>query len=411
MKGKHLFTFYVVRVDRGPCVIIKQPYVLVLNVELYSHNGQYWAEPLWHKDLLLHFSTIEYLTLACPVRDIPPPPSWIACDTSGLKIVPLPALGRLSWLRIPEIAWIIHRAIRDAVIVHVGVAGWPFPLGWIATPLARRTQKVIVIVIESSFWRVDEAKASVFKILKSRIFEQLNIACIKKSDICFFTNEAYCQELGHGAPGTLHVLPASWLDERQLIEPKNISDKFKQIHEVRLLFAGRLTEAKGIVVLLSAIEMTSVMIDIIGEGDFGVRCREMADQLPHRVRVLDPVPYGDQFSALLDSYHAIVVPTLSDEQPRVLLDAFSRGLPAIASDRSGNLDFVRPGETGWLVPAGDVTALANAMDTVASDAAGCEAMGLNARQSIQFRTHEAMHRERAEKIQKVLLARGRVYTD
>lgn len=378
--------------------MIRQPYVLILNVELYRHDGRFWAEPLWHKDLYLHLTTIEHLSLVCPVRDARPPSNWIACDTRKLTILPVPALGRLSWLRIPEIAWLIRRAIRPAEIVHIGVAGWPFPIGWIATPLARRARKFLVIVIESSFWRVDESKASFLKILKARFYERLNVACVKRCDICFFTSETYRQELGHKATGSLHVLPASWLDESQLIAPENISGKFKNGSELRLLFAGRLTEAKGTLVLLNAIEKSRVMIDIIGEGEFGSRCREIAARLPGRVRVLDPVPYGDQFSALLDDYHAIIVPTLSDEQPRILLDAFSRGLPAIASDRSGNLDFVRPGETGWLVPAGDAAALAHAMDDVASNPVACEAMGQNARQFIRHQTHEAMHRERAGKI-------------
>ncbi|MBA4306069.1 MAG: glycosyl transferase family 1 [Sphingopyxis sp.] len=386
--------------------MIRQPYTLVLNVELYRHDGQFWAEPLWHKDLFLHLTTIEQLSLVCPVRDALPPSGWIACDTLKLTIVSVPPLGRLSWLRIPEIAWIIRRAIRPAEIVHIGVAGWPFPLGWIAMPLARRAQKFLVIVIESSFWRVDESKASFLKILKSRIYEKLNVACVNACDICFFTSETYRQELGHEATGSLHVLPASWLDERQLIAPEDISGKFKNGSEFRLLFAGRLTEAKGILVLLNAIEMSSVTIDIIGEGEFGTRCREIAARFPNRVRVLDPVPYGDQFSALLDGYHAIIVPTLSDEQPRILLDAFSRGLPAIASDRSGNLDFVRPGETGWLVHAGDAAALADAMDKVARNPVECEAMGQTARQYIRHQTHEAMHRERAEKILSAMPTRG-----
>lgn len=382
----------------APDDMIEEPYILILNVVLYWHDGRYWAEPLWHKDLFLHLKTIKHLSLLCPVRDAPPPRGWIACDTNRLTIVSLPALGRLAWLRIPAIAWTIRRAIRTATIVHAGVAGWPFPLGWIAIPLAHRAQKFLVIVIESSFWRADEAKASFLKILKSRIFEKFNIACIRRCDICFFTSENYRRELARDAPGSLHVLPASWLDDRQIIDPTSISEKFKQETRFRLIFAGRLTEAKGLSILLDAIKMSSVMIDIIGEGELDARCREIAAHFPDRVRVLDPVPYGDQFTALLDRYHAIVVPTLSDEQPRILLDAFARGLPAIASDRGGNLDFVRPGETGWLVPAGDATALANAMDIAASDPARCESMGLAARQFIQHRTHEAMHRERAEKI-------------
>ena len=56
----------------------------------------------------------------------------------------------------------------------------------------------------------------------------------------------------------------------------------------------------------------------------------------------------------------------------VLLEALEFGLPLIASDVGGIPDIVRHGETGLLVPPGDVTALADAVARVVEDPAAAK---------------------------------------
>ena len=41
-----------------------------------------------------------------------------------------------------------------ADIVHTGVAGWPIPLGWVVTPIAKIQRKFYLIICESAFWRL-----------------------------------------------------------------------------------------------------------------------------------------------------------------------------------------------------------------------------------------------------------------
>ena len=51
------------------------------------------------------------------------------------------------------------------------------------------------------------------------------------------------------------------------------------------------------------------------------------------------------------------------------------GLPVIATDVGAIGEVVRDGETGILVPPGDIRALASALDTLANDPARRRAMG------------------------------------
>jgi phosphatidylinositol alpha-mannosyltransferase len=64
----------------------------------------------------------------------------------------------------------------------------------------------------------------------------------------------------------------------------------------------------------------------------------------------------------------------------VLTEAFAAGTPVVASDIAGYRDVVRDGRDGVLVPAGDATALGEALHTLAGDPARRESMSGHARE-------------------------------
>lgn len=381
---------------------IETPYLLLLNISLIRKDGRFWADPLWHKDLLLHLVAVERLTLACPIDGGAVPPDWLPIDEPRITILPLPPLGRRTLFDLPLIAARLWRAIGGARIVHTGIAGWPFPLGWVAVPIARMRGRLLMIGVESSFWRVPAGvKASPIKRFQAAIYERINRLCLDAADITFFTTEEYRRSLLRRPRGASHVAPATWVDPEHLIDASAL-DAAWAAKDGRLLFAGRLTEAKGVAVLIRAIERSAAQVDIIGEGDLLGEIAALAGRHPGRVRLLESVRYGAEFFALLDRYSAIIVPTLSEEQPRVLFDAFSRGVPAIVSDTSGNRQLVHDGIEGRLVRTGDADALAAALDGVAADCAGFAQMGRSARATMDDRTHEAMHRDRGRIIAQAL---------
>jgi glycosyltransferase involved in cell wall biosynthesis len=394
---------------------IEAPCLLVLNISLIRDGDRFWAEPLWHKDLLLHLVAADHVSLACPVERGAVPPDWLPIDQPAITILPLPPLGRRTPLDLPLIAVRLWRAIGQARIVHTGIAGWPFALGWIAVPIARARGRFLTIGVESSFWRVPAGmKASAIERLKAGLFERINRLCLDAADITFFTTEDYRDSLLKRPRGTSYVRPATWVDPEHLIGADAL-DAAWAAKDGRLLFAGRLTEAKGVTVLAQALERSTARVDIIGEGDLLDEMRALASRHPDRIRLLPPITYGADFFALLDRYAAIVVPTLSEEQPRVLFDAFSRGVPAIASDTSGNRQLVHEGVEGRLVPAGDEAALAAALESVTTDRAAFADMGRRARATMDTRTHEAMHRDRgriiAENFEKTIMKTGRPHKE
>ncbi len=79
---------------------------------------------------------------------------------------------------------------------------------------------------------------------------------------------------------------------------------------------------------------------------------------------------------LLAQARCFVLPSFAEGLPVSIMEAMAAGRPVIASAIAGIPELVRPGETGWLVPAGDVDALAGAMEEAArASADALRAMG------------------------------------
>jgi glycosyltransferase involved in cell wall biosynthesis len=60
---------------------------------------------------------------------------------------------------------------------------------------------------------------------------------------------------------------------------------------------------------------------------------------------------------------ALVLPSFAEGLPVVIMEAMALRRPVISTFVAGIPELVQPGEHGWLVPAGDVNALAQAMQT------------------------------------------------
>jgi glycosyltransferase involved in cell wall biosynthesis len=159
-----------------------------------------------------------------------------------------------------------------------------------------------------------------------------------------------------------------------------------------LLFVGRLRLRKGVEVLLEALrEVSEELPDpppvwIAGDGEhratLEARVRELG--LDDRVRFLGRRTPG-QVRALLPRARALVVSSIYEGMPLVVLEAMEAGLPVVASAVSGIPEVVVDGETGWLVPAEDPVALATALGEVLDDPAEAHRRGAAGRRRLDER--------------------------
>lgn len=143
-----------------------------------------------------------------------------------------------------------------------------------------------------------------------------------------------------------------------------------------LLFVGRLRIRKGVEVALEAVaalaaEGRAARLLIAGDGEHRGALEARAAALglgAERVRFLGRVSAG-QVRTLLGQAAALVVPSIYEGMPLVVLEAMAAGVPVVASRVSGIPEVVVDGETGWLVPAEDPPALASALAHLLGDPA------------------------------------------
>jgi 2-deoxystreptamine N-acetyl-D-glucosaminyltransferase/2-deoxystreptamine glucosyltransferase len=134
-----------------------------------------------------------------------------------------------------------------------------------------------------------------------------------------------------------------------------------------LLFVGRLVRRKGVEHLLQALrQLPGVSLDVVGTGPDLARLRGLAQGLPV---VFHGARSPEQVAAHLRGASALVLPATHGEgTPNVVLEAMAHGLPVIATLDGGIADILQDGESGLLVPPGDVGRLASAIRRLLEDA-------------------------------------------
>ena len=152
-----------------------------------------------------------------------------------------------------------------------------------------------------------------------------------------------------------------------------------------LLFLGRLKKYKRVDLVLHAIARLAergvdVSLVVGGAGDQGDVLRSLASELGigDRVRFAGFVSDEEKLDLLRSSWlHVLTSP--KEGWGISNLEAGACGTPTVASDAPGLRESVVDGETGLLVPHGDIDAIADAIHTLVDDPARLNEMGASAR--------------------------------
>lgn len=392
---------------------VPEKYLLVSNIPVWlDAEGSHGVAPLWRKDLLEHFVYLPHFVLAAPLSTGSSQGAPESLAGMPLKVKALGPQRSLfhALLTLPRTLWRLWHAVGQAEVIHCGIAGWPIPLGWLSAPIARCRGKFLVVVVESAPWRTAVSRKEK---IRAAIFERMARWCVGMADIAFFTQQEYRDSMLLRRKERGHIIHASWIDAGTVLTQELAQavwrDKPTRLH---LLFAGRLTESKGVSILLRSMEELSrqgvaVTLDLLGEGPLLAECERVAKGMSANVtiRLLGTLPYDHRFFEALRSYHALVVPSLGDEQPRIVYDAYSQAVPVIASDTAGLRDCVVDRVTGLLVASGDSKVLAQAMVKADQDRDMLKTMGIAALLRAREMTHATMHRKRAALLRQALDAR------
>lgn len=141
----------------------------------------------------------------------------------------------------------------------------------------------------------------------------------------------------------------------------------------RVLFVGRLAAVKGLPVLLRAVadlakSGNDLQLSIAGDGPD----RSSLAAQAQRLNIADRVAFrGYQSQAqvrqLLAETDVFVMSSFAEGVPVVLMEAMAAGVPVVATRIAGIPELVDDGSSGFLVPPGDPTVLAEKIETLLND--------------------------------------------
>ena len=156
-------------------------------------------------------------------------------------------------------------------------------------------------------------------------------------------------------------------------------------------------------VLLDALRLVrcrqdELICDFLGQGPLLEQCASVSDELKGKVEMnlLGTVEYGWPLFNLLDNYDAVIVPSLSNEQPRIVYDAYARAIPVLASDTEGLASCVPHGDTGRLFCRGSARHLADMIEWAAANRPELARMGIAGLGVARSLTHREIHRRRCD---------------
>jgi glycosyltransferase involved in cell wall biosynthesis len=260
-----------------------------------------------------------------------------------------PWLGLLVPPMLVSFARAARRASRDADLVH---AHW-LPAGLIAASTGRP------FVVQ--LWGTDVELARRSPWLAQRILGRAKLAICASQELA-----TAARELGARA---VRVIPSG------VDLPDAVGEPDEPPH---VLYAGRLSQEKGVLELVEAAR--GLPLVVAGDGPLRDRVPDALGFVPH-----------DRLLELYRGAALVVCPSHREGYGVVCAEAMAHGRPVVASAVGGLRDLVVDGETGLLVPPGDVTALRRALERLLGDADLRRRLGAAGRD----RARELLSRERA----------------
>jgi len=199
----------------------------------------------------------------------------------------------------------------------------------------------------------------------------------------------------------LHIVNLGIKEEKVHVVPNGVdTGKFKPVGKEHarnllklpqdkniVLFVGALREIKGVDYLIEAAKNfvnTNTGLFMVGRDDglrknLEKRTREL--KIADYIRFTGPVNHED-IPLWISASDILVLPSLSEGRPNVVLEALACEVPVVATDVGGIPELMVDGETGYLVPAKNPAELSRKINKLLEDKSQRENMGKLGRKSI-----------------------------
>lgn len=168
--------------------------------------------------------------------------------------------------------------------------------------------------------------------------------------------------------------------------PKVNPKKYRTISKgdrIKLLFAGNLSQLKGLSYLSDAIKGLEEYVELTLIGS----CSEKNEQIQNFIRLhkyLGVLSHADLLNEM-HKHDVFVFPSLCDGWGMVVSEAMSQGTPVIATMNSCGPDIIKNNENGWLVPIRDSNSIREILQDIIADPYLIKKMGEKAVKTAESR--------------------------
>jgi len=170
-------------------------------------------------------------------------------------------------------------------------------------------------------------------------------------------------------------------------------------------YVGRIMPEKDLETWLRAAALvaqrySAAQFVLVGEGRDGDtlgQLQRLATELGIAERVHFP-GYRTHLLPVYGSFDLFVLSSRREGLPNSILEAMAVGLPVVTTDVAGTSELVLDGQTGYVVPQGDVDRLAHAMVTLVADTQLRQRMGQAGRERIESEFSFTHRLQRIEKL-------------
>jgi glycosyltransferase involved in cell wall biosynthesis len=269
----------------------------------------------------------------------------------------------------------LERALADAapdvIVFHNSTLAWP------ALRAARAHGARSVFVVHALISDRLASGGSPYGAATTALYRAANRAALRGSDtvVCVSGHMARIAR-DDGVP-----------ESRLRVAPNPVDTGFfapaGRERDIDVLFVGRLSHEKGVDVLLRALVELPRGQRVVIAGDGPLR-RELESQAAGSGADVEFTGWVDRdaLRALYARAALQVVPSRSEPQGVVVLEALASGTPVIGSDVGGIAEMVSDGENGWLVEPGRPDLLGGRMRAALADRERLEPMRTHARDSV-----------------------------
>lgn len=411
---------------RTACSLGNGRLLLGVGVPFHRRNGRLLVEEQAVSGLKgwqTHFDEVETFAV---LNGTPPPPGWIDAEEAGLaapafRFIPLPEASgpRRAWRSFEGETRTLRTAMHHADFIVISIGGWMGEWGLRAARIAREEGRAHALWfdrVESHVIapRADQPLARrLSAAIRSRIIARNEQRVLAGADIALLHGATVFEGLGHHSPKPFKVENIH-LRASDRIPPDRLAAKIARAGTapLRIGYAGRADEMKGglqWVETLARLDARGVAFEAEWAGD-GTQLAEMKTAVT-RAGLSDRVTFhgfvNDRARVLdlLRGIDLLMFCHLTNESPRLLIEALHSGTPLVGYDDAFARDLVGEREAGRLVPRGSVDALADEIATLAEDPVKLADLIRAAGASAAHLTYEEVFAERSRIVHTHLASR------